>query len=87
MTTAKRLLVVASILVAVDVVLELAGGRAATGALSGSVHAPGTLLFGLVTVVAWFAAILVAPPLVLTAAVLAALRALGAGGSAETRLR
>ncbi len=83
----KRMVVLAAVLVAVHVALDVAGGRTATGALSGSIHGNGALLFGVLTMLSYFAAVLVAPPLVLTAGVLAALDVLRAGTKGDPQLR
>jgi hypothetical protein len=71
MTTARRLLGLAAMLVLLWGALELAGGRDATCALAGAARDPSTLAFALAYLGAWFAAVLLAPPLVLTAGILA----------------
>lgn len=83
----KRTMILAASLVAVHLVLHLAGGRAATSALSGSVHGSGELLFGVLYMLSYFAAVLVAPPLVLTAGVLAGLDLLRTGTKDDAPLR
>jgi hypothetical protein len=64
------LVVVAAILVALYALLEVAGGRAQAGTLSGAVHSSGAMIFGVSYILSWFAAILVAPPLAMTGLVL-----------------
>lgn len=85
--TPKRMIVVAAVLVATHVVLDVAGGRTATVALSGSVHGGGTLLLGVLYMLSYFATVLVAPPLVLTAAALAGLDVLRTGTKDDPQLR
>ncbi len=65
-----RFFAAAGALVVVWGALELAGGRAATGALAGAVRDAGALWFAVAYLGSWFAAVLLAPPLALTGAVL-----------------
>lgn len=85
--TPKRMVVLAAVLVVVHVALDLFGGRAATAALSGSVPGGGALLFGVFYMLSYFASLLVAPPLVLTAAALAGLDVLRTGTKDDRQLR
>ncbi|CAN5643914.1 hypothetical protein BH09MYX1_BH09MYX1_24330 [soil metagenome] len=66
---AKRLVVAAAILVAVYGLLEALGARGTTSALSGSAHGA-TLVVAVFYLFAYFSALLVAPPLVITAVAL-----------------
>lgn len=85
--TAKRTIALAALLVAAYLILHVAGGRAATSALSGSAHGSGSLLFGVLYMLSYFGAVLLAPPLVLTAGAVAGLDALGAGTKGDAPLR
>lgn len=70
----RHLLVAAAALLLVLGVLELAGGRASTTVVAGMSAATGDAFIGLAYAIVWFIAVLLAPPLVLAAALLSATR-------------
>lgn len=83
--SSKHLVIVAGALVAGYAALELAGGRAATSVLTGAAPDSGGLLLGVFYMLSWFAAVMIAPPLVFAAALLWGVRTLGRAGTVGAR--